>query len=119
MLCSKSKADNAGWCCQPQATAMGARRTSLRPLATPKLSPVPTPHPSAAPCRHPAYALVCRYLRGNFAPGDADANLVQAANALYELLARLRRVAGKQDSEDAKAPLKAIRDAVDSCAFNR
>ncbi|KAL4435171.1 hypothetical protein ABPG77_001853 [Micractinium sp. CCAP 211/92] len=63
-------------------------------------------------------AVLQKYLQRRFAPGDAAANLAQAADALYELLARLRRVAGKQGSEDEKAPLKAIRDAVDSAAYN-
>ncbi|KAL4436723.1 hypothetical protein ABPG75_003862 [Micractinium tetrahymenae] len=63
-------------------------------------------------------AVLEKYLRGAFAPGDPPANLGQAADALYELLARLRRLSSKQDSEDAKAPLKAIRDAVDACAYN-
>lgn len=35
----------------------------------------------------------------------------------YELLAKLRGATGR-DSEDAKAPLKAIRNAVDQAAFN-
>ncbi len=35
----------------------------------------------------------------------------------YELLAKLRGTTGR-DSEDAKAPLKAIRNAVDQAAFN-
>lgn len=35
----------------------------------------------------------------------------------YELLAKLRGTTGR-DSEDAKAPLKAIRNAIDQAAFH-
>lgn len=42
---------------------------------------------------------------------------VTIASNRYELLAKLRGATGR-DSEDAKAPLKAIRNAIDQAAFH-
>jgi len=76
--------------------------------------------PPTYPPVHPAQcseAVVDRYLRGGF-DGNPELNLARAAAALYELQAKLRGAASKS-SEDMKAPLKAIRNAMDRHAYNR
>lgn len=62
-------------------------------------------------------AVIRKFLQGAFS-SDADANLSAAADEIYVLLRRLMDAAGGK-SEDAKAPLKAIRNAIDTVCSTR
>ncbi|KAL4858157.1 hypothetical protein ACK3TF_001650 [Chlorella vulgaris] len=57
-----------------------------------------------------------RYIGRQFS-SDAQENLAIAAEELYVILKRVRGASSK-DSEDCKAPLKAIRDTIDHFAFH-